>query len=868
MNAERWAALRCLIEEAMELPGGERVAFVEGRATDAEMARDARELIELDTQASSIFEISGWEEQREGASVPQANVGSYHLVEELGRGGMGVVYRAERADGVYQQTVALKILQESIFGTGLGQRFQQERQILARLQHPGIARLLDGGVTEDGRPYLVLEYVDGQQIDEFCESTALDVDARLRLFLRVAEAVQYAHQQFVLHLDIKPANILVTKDGEPRLLDFGISRILAEDGKTLQTLKILTPRYASPEQASDAPLGIASDVFSLGTLLYRLLTGVLPYPIEDASPYDAARMIMTEDPARPSDAAPKELRGRLRGDLDTILLQALRKEPERRYATVAAFAEDIERHLSSRPVLAHRDSFGYRTSKFLRRNRASVVAAALVLTVIAGSVAAVVRAAVIARRERETAERRLTDVRQIAHSYIFELTKQLQDIPGTLEIRGQVVQRALGYLEAMSKEKSPDADLQHELAGGYYVIGLLQGDPSLPSMGDERASERSIGKALEMQRKISAANPGDLSERGRVVMMENALGDLLKSEGEITAAADMHRDSLAMAQPIVLAGPKMHRFYDAIPAAWLLSTAYAGDGQIWNYADPQEAVPYLNEAQGLMDRWVAANPEEDKDNRTTGLRVCLLVARGDTLRELGRDDEAIAAYRQGLTLTERMPLGTDRLSLENRRLLHVALAKILLQHNQRAEALSLASILRPEEMTERREAGTQARYRLTLADSMAFFAMADLTQGRTQDGLKKMDQSFALLRDAAKADANIVEPRAMLAHELVEFGKMRQVPAERSLPMLQEAISIAEQYAQGHPEVLSAKLLEGEAELALADVSQRGHLRASAHQHAVAAQAIFAEIAPRRPNFARVQGWLAESDAMVRSTAG
>ena len=857
--------MRSLVEEALELAKDERLAFVERRATSAEMACDARELIELESEASSIFEISRWEQQHTEAGLLLTNVGSYRLVEELGRGGMSVVYRAERADGLYQQTVALKVLQESVFTPGLGERFRQERQILARLEHPGIARLLDGGVTEDARPYLVLDYVDGQQIDVFCEVQALGIEERLKLFLRVAEAVQYAHQQFVLHLDIKPANILVTKEGAPRLLDFGIARMLAADGKTLQTLKILTPRYASPEQASDAPLGIASDVFSLGTLLYRLLTGVLPYPIDDASPYDAASMILTAPPKAPSEAAPEGLRGRLRGDLDTILLQALRKEPERRYATVAAFAEDIERHLASRPVLAHRDSVEYRTGKFLRRNRASVVAAGLVLLVLAGSVAAVARAAVVARRERATAERRLKDVTQIAHSYIFELSKELQDIPGTLEIRGQVVERALGYLEAMSKEKSPDLDLQHELAGGYYVIGLLQGDPSLPSEGDQRAAERSIGKALEMQKKISAAAPGDLKELGRVVMIENGLGDLLKGEGKIPEAAKLHREAFETVQPIVAAGPKVARFWDAIPAVWLESTAYSGDGDQWNLADPQAALPLLVQAQNLMDRWLAANPEDDKDARTTALRISLYTSRGNTLRELGRDEEADATYRQGLALVERTPLLEDRMSLENRRQIHVTLARLLLDHGQRKEAVELAEILRPEGMTERREAGTDTRFKMMLAESTAFLAMLDLTGGRMREGLPGMEQSFDLLREAAKKDPGVVEPTAILARNLVDFAGLPQVEDGRRVAMLKEAELLANAYAEKHPEVLSAKLLVGQAELTWAKAEGRRN-PVEAHRHAGAALAIFAEIAPQRPNYAAVRDWLASSEAIVRAT--
>ncbi len=261
------------------------------------------------------------------------------------------------------------MLQDSVSTARLVERFEEERQILARLSHPGIARLLDGGLTPDGRPYLVLEYVDGRAIDVYCDEEKLDTTARLRLFLKVADAVQSAHQQLVLHLDLKPANILVTPEGEPRLLDFGIARILTEGSlgtnQAEATMRLMTPRYASPEQAEGLPLGVASDVFSLGTLLYRLLTGRLPYRIESASPLEAARIIREEAPYAVEQSRLMVLSAaELRDDLDNILLQALRKEPERRYGTVAAFADDITRYLAFKPVRAHPDSVSYRAKKF------------------------------------------------------------------------------------------------------------------------------------------------------------------------------------------------------------------------------------------------------------------------------------------------------------------------------------------------------------------------------------------------------------------------------------------------------------------------------------------------------------------------
>ena len=443
MTPETWNKVRALVEGALALPEGERTAWLAAQTDDVEVRHEAEHLLSFEREASGIFaeEMPRWDLHiaRVESNLAGVTIGRYRLVEEIGRGGMGTVYLAERADGTYEQRVALKILQESIFTGRLAERFAEERQILARLAHPGIARLLDGGVTPDGRPYLVLEYIDGRTIDRYCAEEKLSIDAKLRLFLKVAAAVQSAHQQLVLHLDIKPANILVTGDGEPKLLDFGISRVLSEglEGANLAeaTMRLLTPKYSSPEQAAGQPLGVGSDVFSLATLLYRLLTGRFPYNIDGVSALEAARMIREENPIPPSQAATGATADQLRGDLDNILLQALRKEPPRRYGTVVELADDIRRYLAHEPVRAHADTFGYRAGKFLRRNRTGVIAAGVVAVILAGSAAAVVRSAIIARRERATAERRLKDTRLISKSYINEVIPTLSNIPGTLEVR-------------------------------------------------------------------------------------------------------------------------------------------------------------------------------------------------------------------------------------------------------------------------------------------------------------------------------------------------------------------------------------------------------------------------------------------------
>jgi len=407
-EAQRWPELREVLGAALEQPPEERLAFLRAKISDPDLLSEAEHLLGLESRARDIFAVTNWRDrmptEMAWEEVPTGSIfGAYRVLREIGRGGMGAVYLAERADGTYDQRVAIKLLQQSISSPEMEKRFRSERQILASLNHPGVARLLDGGVTPTGLHYLVLEFVEGEPVDRYCDENHLDLRERLRLFLKIAEAVQASHQKLVLHLDLKPANILVTREGEPRLLDFGIARLLADGDVTQPSQMLMTPRYASPEQVKGGPLGVGSDVFSLSTLLYYLLTGRLPYPMEAASPLEAARMIVEEEPELPSKRADASLAAGLRGDLDTILLTGLRKDVSRRYPTIAALSTDITNYLEARPVLAHKDSFAYRASKFFQRHRLAVVGTAVASVLIVASVAAVAYSAVEARRQRASA---------------------------------------------------------------------------------------------------------------------------------------------------------------------------------------------------------------------------------------------------------------------------------------------------------------------------------------------------------------------------------------------------------------------------------------------------------------------------------
>ncbi len=408
MNGERYARVKELLLAARELLGEARAEYL-ARACgdDAELRAEVESLLAREPTPASIVKSGALAGEIGGAlrtalqdhtprPAPDA-IGPYRILEPLGEGGMGQVFRAEQTEPI-QRVVALKLIRRGLDSREFVRRFEAERQILARLEHPGIARLIDGGLTDDGAPWFTMEFVDGVPIDRYCVQLALSVAARVSLFRAVCSAVQYAHRNLIVHRDLKPGNILVTADGTAKLLDFGIAKVLSADPEaagaaplTRTDSRLLTPAYAAPEQVRNEPVTTATDVYSLGVILYELLCGRRPYAVTGGSTHELEAAILTAVPAAPSTAVriagagggPARLRRELAGDLDTICLKALRKEPERRYSSVDQLEDDLRRYVEGRPVLARRDTLGYRVGKFVRRHRGAVAAAAAVVAVLA-----------------------------------------------------------------------------------------------------------------------------------------------------------------------------------------------------------------------------------------------------------------------------------------------------------------------------------------------------------------------------------------------------------------------------------------------------------------------------------------------------
>ena len=483
-----------------------------------------------------------------------ARVGAWRVLRVIGRGGMGEVYLAERADASFDKQVAIKLV-HGVLTPSARERFDAEKQALARLEHPHIARLIDAGETELGWPYLVMEYVDGKPLDQAVAGQPFE--AILALFLQVCDALGYAHRQLVLHRDIKPNNILVDRDGQAKLLDFGVAKLLqsaegSEESRTVE--RAYTPDYASPEQVFGRPIGVASDVYSLGVLLYRLLTGVSPYRFNtgdtealvnaftDLTVVPPSRAVLTDTATQTFESRKRSWQ--LAGDLDRVVSMALHKSPERRYASVDALADDLRRFLAQQPVHARPDTFWYRARKFLRRNTLGVAATAAVLLALVAALASSLWQAHLADRQRALAERRFEEVRGLAHAMIFDLNDAPVKIPGSTKARGLLVSEALTYLQRLGAGNDNALPLRRELAAAWLRVGDVQGGAGA-NLGDVKGALRSYAQARQQSESLLRDMPNDtharvqhaeiLQHQADALYQSNALADAGRSYGRALA---------------------------------------------------------------------------------------------------------------------------------------------------------------------------------------------------------------------------------------------------------------------------------------------------------------------------------------------
>ncbi len=525
MNPDHWQRAKELFGQACERAPEQRASFLaEACLGDEDLRREVSSLLESHQETGSVFDkpvASAFAARVD--SLAGRSIGSYRIIRQIGRGGMGSVYLAERADDQFRRRVAVKAVSAEFVDKETLRRFHNERQTLAALDHPNIIKLLDGGTTEDGAPYLVMDYVEGQAIDEYCNTHKLSTTERLQLFRIVCSAVTYAHQNLVVHRDLKPSNILITPEGVPKLLDFGIAKLLKPEYSTSMALtrtelRPMTPEYASPEQIMGGPITTASDIYSLGVLLYRLLTGFHPYRLKTHTALEMERAICRTEPEKPSTSVmhggkdgPAAFEGRrenlarqLKGDLDMIVLMAMRKEPQRRYPSAEHLSEDIRRHLEGLPVIACKDSWQYRCRKFTARNKAPVAASVAIAVALFSST-------FIAQRQAAIAEKRFQDLRKFANFTLNNLDDAMRS--GVTPARQMLVGKAMEYLDTLAGEARNNADIQRDLIHGYIKTGDIQGALYQSNLGKSDKAEKSYRSALAIAEKLGRSNADDLHDR-------------------------------------------------------------------------------------------------------------------------------------------------------------------------------------------------------------------------------------------------------------------------------------------------------------------------------------------------------------------
>jgi serine/threonine protein kinase len=556
---QNWERVQGLFLEALELRPEERRAFLDRNCPDdEEVRREVESLLAHDDAAGQSIELALQDTAHsllESDKLTGTRLGAWRVLQEIGHGGMGTVYLASRDDDQFRKRAAIKVVKRGMDTAELLARFSRERQILAQLDHPYIARLLDAGSTPKGRPYLVMEYVEGKPIDVYCREKALSIEARCRLFLKVCDAVSYAHRNLVVHRDLKPGNILVGENGAPKLLDFGVAKLLDTDvgaGPTLTLVagRLLTPDYASPEQVRGQFVGTASDIYSLGTILYELLTGYKAQRVTSESPIEIERIICHTEVQPPSTRAEptnSRLRNELSGDLDNIVLMAMRKEPELRYSSVDLFAHDVWLYLHGRPVTARPPSLSYRFGKFARRNRLWLAAASLLAVSLIGGIWASLSEARRAHIEQQRAEARLSQMVELANRALFDVHGSIERLPGAMEARRQLVKTTLDYLEKLSKDAGSDERLRKALGAAYLRLGDLQGYPYAPNLGDTPGAMKSYQASAAFLDPLRRAHTDDAGAQQLWLESQARLARMTYDKSDPAGASKLVNDALPAA---------------------------------------------------------------------------------------------------------------------------------------------------------------------------------------------------------------------------------------------------------------------------------------------------------------------------------
>lgn len=819
-NSKDWREISSYLDEALSLPEAERDNWVK-RLQEREpgVAAAVQELLdEHRILAEEHFLEQSPEPLSDQPTLAGQNIGAYTLLSVIGRGGMGSVWLAERNDGRFDRQVAIKFLNAGLGGYGRQGRFKREGKILGQLSHPHIAELLDAGVSPTGQPFLVLEYVDGERIDRYCDEHFLDVEGRIRLFRDVLTAVAHAHANLIVHRDLKPTNVLVTREGEVKLLDFGIAKLLESGGQpgtatmTREGGSALTPEYAAPEQVTDAPITTATDVYGLGLLLYLLLTGQHPAGPGPHSAANLVKAIVEGEAPLPSEAVmrgedrtekaaarkttPERLRRILRGDLDTIVLKALKKNARERYSSVSALADDLGRYLRHEPISARPDALIYRAVKFVRRHRTAMAVGALVVASLATGLYE-------SNRERVLAERRFTELRQLSKR-IFDLEKSIRNLAGSTEARQELVSAILPYLDGLAADAGGNVDLKQEIAEGYWRVARIQGVPTELNLGQPAKAEGNLKRADELIQEVLVSRPRDRRALLRWATIASDRMILAETDHRDVDALEFGRQSaerletlLGLGDPensdrveitgvfgnIGLAHLNLHRYEEAIHYAQR-SSDIARSIPSLRYREAQNlslmssALRYQGDLEGALQAIQEARKIAEQatyPNETSHVldRYGVLLRQGLLLGEegglnLGRPEEAVEPLQRAFDLNKSLASKDLKDATSRTRMATSGdyLANILRQKDPTRALAVYDSALK--ELGEIRESPSNLRLRARLlADSS--YALRRLH--RAAEANRRINTALGILQRTKDYPAAQVEPGSAAYTVLCAYGE-------------------------------------------------------------------------------------------------
>jgi len=769
MESEKWQLVKRLFAESIETERASRPSFLNAACgNDDELHREIESLLAEYDETSGEFERNAVNFPAAFNSINEKYAGRafghFSIIREIGSGGMGTVFLAERSDGEFEQKIALKVIRTTLLDKETERRFRRERQILANLNHPHIAKLLDGGISLDGEPYLAMEYVEGQTLLDFANVHDLSPKERLQIFLKICSAVSYAHQNLTIHRDIKPTNILVPENGEPKLLDFGLAKILDENlfetDRTATAYRAFTPAYASPEQFLGKSVTTLTDVYSLGVVLYELLTGRKPFDFDGRS-LDEIIRTLSDDTEPPMLSETKKL-SELKGDLDNIAAKALQKEPDRRYRSVEELMNDIDRYLCGLPVSARPATLAYRTAKLFRRNKIVVSAAAVVFLSLFAALIITLWQFNETRKERDLAQERFNDVRRLSNSLLFEIAPSIERLSGSVGAREIIISRAIEYLDNLALQSQNDLQLQAELASAYQKIGDLQGNPANPNFIMLDEAIKNYEKSLAIRNGILEKDQNNIGLRHSIADSYRVLGKVYGETNDYEAEQDNLKKSREILEELLGRDPTSVEIRRSLARSYY--DAGVGQTSLRSYG---KAIPFYNSGIDILEAIDAAGPDPESQR----ILANCYAQKGYSLSWESRQDEAIIEMSKAITIHERLAaqFSEDAEAIDALWLTYWLAGnineeidnKLFYKFQQKAERLARLAVEGDP---------SDIRSKQRLAKTLSHLGQAANNIGRPKEALEHLQESSRIYQGIIENESRNGRLRADLAGSLLRLG--------------------------------------------------------------------------------------------------